>query len=335
VYSRDQPDRPVRAVIEPGQPLVADPGHQRVTPAIVAAPLPVRLGRFVLERFPPVAYGILIGALVLCGSAAASLSAERPLTVGPETLAVALAVAAAFLQLRLLDELRDEAADRIGRPQRPLPRGLVTAAELRGFAFAAAVAGLALAAMAGIAPLAAYLVAIAVIWVFGLDLPGRVVRHPGPLANALLHSVIAPLLLVFAWTAGAPPGPDVILAAAILLVWGAALALELSRKTFWPDEERDGVESYSRALGRGRALLAAGLAHAAAWLGAGALAALAGGPAGLWVPPVVVAVALAALAQRAGEHLGRRGLETTASVLVLAVLLWPVAVAGAVAGVAP
>jgi 4-hydroxybenzoate polyprenyltransferase len=332
---RGQRDCLAHNVTETGRPLVAEPGHRGVTPAIVGAGLPARLARFVLERFPPLAYGILIGALVLCGAAAASLSAERPLEVGPATLVAALAVVAAFLQLRILDELRDEAADRIGRPHRPVPRGLVTAAELRAFAIASAVTGIALAATAGVAPFAVYLVAVAAIWVFGLDMPARVARHPGPLANALLHSVITPSLLVFTWAAGAPAGPDGILAAAILLAWGASLALELSRKTFRPEEERAGIESYSRTLGRSRALLAAGLAHGAAWLGAGTLAAIAGAPAAVWVPPLVVAVAIPALAPTTGDRLGGRTLEAVASVLVLAVLLWPVVATGAVAGGAP
>lgn len=285
----------------------------------------LRLGRFVLERFPISSYVPLIAALVLCGRASAGLASGAGVSLSWELASVGLAVAFAFLQLRILDELRDEAQDRVGRPYRPLPRGLVSRAELYGLASASAIAGGGIAAIEGGVASAWYALALAVIWPLGLD-----VIHRWPIARsvvsiALVHSVIVPVILLFVWSSHTPPVLSVHLAATVLLVWGAGLTLEIARKTLEADEERAGVETYSAALGRPRALSMTAFCLVAAGLGAGLLAVAAGASGWLGLLPFILAGAFTVLATAAGSRIHTVALRTSTSMMVLAVLLWPLA----------
>ena len=291
--------------------------------------LPSRLARFVLERFPLQSYGLLIVALVAGGSTAAALATGASLQVTWATPAIALAVACAFLQLRVLDEIRDEAADRLGRPERPLPRGLVTAFELRAFAALAAATGVAIVAMLGGAGLAWYGLALGVIWLLGLDLPHRLSIGLGILRNAALHSVIAPILTLYIWAATARVEVGVALAAAVVLVWSAGLALEIGRKTVQPQEERPGVETYSAEIGRTRALLLTGALLSTSCCSATVLAVSVGGAAVTAVIPLAAAVVIAVAAATMGPPAGTKAIQSVASSVVLITLLWPLVIAGA------
>jgi 4-hydroxybenzoate polyprenyltransferase len=227
-----------------------------------------------------------------------------------------------MFRLRVVDELKDAAIDRRGRPDRPLPAGLVTAAELRRLAVAVVIAEVGLAVLLGGRVLLAF--GGALLWsaLAAADFfqPARLAARP--LVNVLLHSPTIPLLAACAWwaTPAAAFGPA--LAGWLLLAWSAGLALEVGRKTRAPDEERAAIETYSRALGPARAtLLAAGLLALAA-LGATVFTAAAG------VAPVIP------LMLAIGSLLGgllivwRRRFQfvrTLVPPVVLLLLLWPVA----------
>jgi 4-hydroxybenzoate polyprenyltransferase len=161
---------------------------------------PARLARFVAQRFPPLSYGPLIVALVVCGRTAAALASDTRPGLDWQAVATTFVVAAAFLQLRILDEIRDAAIDVVGHPERPLPSGLVTESELRTFAVALALVAIALTVPFGPAELAACSLALITIWALGRDLPRWLALKHGMLGEALLHSVIVPELLLVART---------------------------------------------------------------------------------------------------------------------------------------
>jgi 4-hydroxybenzoate polyprenyltransferase len=303
---------------------------ERVAWPAADQPRPARLARlasFLLERYPPATYGTLIAALVLCGTAGAAIDRGEPIRLDWSQAGAAIAAWLAFLQLRALDEMRDEATDRLARPDRPLPRGLVSRTELRGLAVGAAIVGLAIAAAVGPAALGWYGLAIGQVWL--LDLAGD--RQPavlrGMVATALLHSGIVPTVLLVAWAAAAAPGASVPVSATLLLVWGAGLALEFGRKTRSADEERPGLATYSAALGRARALGLVAMCLAVVGAGAALLALAVGAP-----PPVAAlpfglgAVACAALVL-GGGRVGTGTLSTVVPLAVLAALLWPAVLA--------
>jgi 4-hydroxybenzoate polyprenyltransferase len=289
-------------------------------------PTMARLGRFLLERFPPESYGPLIVSLVAGGWTAASLAAGQRLAVGWNGAVALLAVTLAFLQLRTLDELRDEEVDRLGRPGRPLPRGLVTVAELHALAVVSAFAGVVVAASLGVVPFAWYAAALVSIWFLGLGLPSRLGFRGGIVWTALLHSVLVPEVLLFTWAAADGPPGGAALAAAIALVWGAGLAMEVGRKTLTPGEERPGVETYSGELGRRRALAFACLPIAAGCLGAGGLAVAVGSATATWIVPFTAAGVVPLLILGLGDRIGTAALRSASSALVLCLLLWPLVI---------
>lgn len=283
-----------------------------------------RIGRFVLERFPPVGHGVLILALVLCGRASAALATDGPLRIGWDLALTSVATALAFLALRALDEIRDEADDRIGRPDRPLPRGLVSIPELRVLAAACTIAGAGIAAALGATPLACYALLVAQVWSLGrAERPGDLTRRRG-LVGALIHSGIVPAALLFGWASGSPIAWGTPLISTLLLVWGAGLALEVGRKVVTRDEERDGVETYSAVLGRPRALALTATFLTTAAAGA-ALMTLATGmsPAAAGVPLGTAAAASVVLG--GGRWVSTGVLRAIVPVVVIMLLLWPVA----------
>lgn len=291
-------------------------------------PLPGRWATFVVERFPLASYGPLIVALVLCGTAAAAVASGQPFGISWRTGLVAVAVACALLQLRALDELHDADVDRVGRPERPLPRGLVTPTELRALAATTAVVGVALAAPLGPVPVAWYAMAVSATWLLKQGRADRLLPRRGMLADALLHSIIVPLLLVFAWAAVAMPVAEAPLAAAITIVWSAGLGMEIARKTVLPAEERPAVDTYSGAIGRPVALAIAALALSCAYLGAGLLAVAVNARMAVTLPPLAVAAAVIVLA-RSARRMRTAGIRAVASILVMGALLWPVVIAWA------
>ncbi|HJW21287.1 MAG TPA: hypothetical protein VJ506_02545 [Candidatus Limnocylindrales bacterium] len=287
-----------------------------------------------LERFPPLAYGPLVAALVLAGQAGAALAGVEPpggsrlglswATLGTTALATAAALAG-FLQLRLLDEIQDEATDRLGRPARPLPRGLVTADELRRLALAAAAAGTLIVAALGGPALVCYALALVQIWL--LAAPGRRLNLPGgAVGDALGHSLIVPTMLAVGWAASAPLTAHPALALSLVVAWGAGLALEVGRKTVAAGEERLGITTYSGAVGRTGALALVAGCLAVTGGASTALAAIIGAPVMVTVLPLaavggVMVGGFAAVA--AGGRIGTPALRATVNALVLAALLWP------------
>lgn len=164
-----------------------------------------------------------------------------------------------FFQLRVSDEFKDAVDDALYRPERAVPRGLVSLKELAFLAFFAglAQAGLVLLFAPGL------LLFLVPVWVY-MGLMGKEFFVPGYLRRRLLlymvsHMLIMPLIDLFATSTvwfvyesfHLPSG----------LVWFLVLSffngmiLELGRKTWAPSMERPGVESYSSTWGIGNSIM--------------------------------------------------------------------------------
>lgn len=111
--------------------------------------------RFALTQFLP---------LSLLLASAASFGAQRYLYGGVKAMAPAGAAAVAlflfFLRLRLFDEFKDAGHDAIYYPSRPVPRGLVSLAELRRIIFILVFLELIISAAGGIYSLTLFLAAL-------------------------------------------------------------------------------------------------------------------------------------------------------------------------------
>ena len=284
-------------------------------------PLFSRLWVYQRERFPLAAHGLLTAAFaggVMCAGAALSGRELSGLAVGA---AVFLALGL-FFQLRVADEWKDLETDTEHRPQRPVPRGLVTLGELSVIAVLIALAQLAVAVSMGGAVVGALVLA----WAFAALMTAEFFA-PERLRQStawvlVSHGLVVPLIALVALACvlgGAewPRGALWILAASFF----AGNAVEVGRKVRAPEDEQPGVETYSAAWGPRRAL--------AVWLGAafaasacvGAILDHAGAP--VWpaiaLGGIALALALPAMKNPASSAMGR--METGAALWVLALYL--------------
>ena len=259
---------------------------------------------YLRERFPPLENGLLVAAFGLSAlyhSALLRDGSDLP-GIGPALVAFVLTLLFFFL-LRVADEFKDHEKDRQYRPERPVPRGLVSLKELGIAGVGAGVLQLVLATWMDATVLLVLLGAWAYFGLMWVEffVPDWLDRRP--LLYMLSHMVIMPAIALLAsacdWAAVGttpPKGFAWFLGASFF----GGLVFEIGRKIRAPEGEQAGVETYSKTWGRSRAVgawigslvLAGGLAVGAArQLGAGLIVA------GL------LAVALIAAAVVAGRFL--------------------------------
>ncbi|KAB2848191.1 MAG: manganese transporter permease [Hyphomicrobiaceae bacterium] len=282
-----------------------------------------RLWIYQAERFPLLRHGALIAIFAASGVSLSAVLAGRPL---PSAMAYLTAFALCFLlffQLRVSDEVKDNEDDRRFRPERPVPRGLVSLRLLVRLALLAVVieALLALFYFPGLLPI------LCLVWAWmglmAVEFFAPVWLKARPLLYLGSHMLVMPLvdLLVSAveWlpAAGTPP-PGLV--PFLILSFLNGTVLELGRKTWAPESERTGVESYSSLWGPARA--------GSAWMAAAAAASLLSVYIGVLVraPIVVGSASLAALilvlasGRRFLAHptpAAQNGVENAAGVFVL------------------
>lgn len=220
------------------------------------------------ERFPLFRHGVLVfftTTCILVFTAHAQGSAMLWSMLFPAALVGVLA----FFQLRVLDEFKDYEIDAKYRPERPVPRGLVTLAELRVLGIAAAVIQLGLVWWLHPASLPLLFIAWAFMALMTAEFFVPEFLTARPALYLLSHQPIVPLLQVLAsswlWL-NFPPNPQMLLWL-VLVSFGAGVTIEIGRKLRAPEQEREGVETYTASWGIPTALLA--------WLAGASLASLA------------------------------------------------------------
>lgn len=230
------------------------------------ASLGARLWTYQAERFPVFRHGLLIAAF---GASAVCLSVLLRGVEAPKPYAILVAVLVLFgffLQLRIADEHKDNEDDTKYRPERPVPRGLVTLGELRWVALVVAIAQVALTASLDVKLLGL----LALVWVWmGLMTKEFFVSKAlkaRPILYMVSHMMVMPLIDLYAtacdWLpAGGATGPNFnqALAAFLGLSFVNGVTLEIARKSWAPEQEREGVETYSKLWGAERAGLSVGV----------------------------------------------------------------------------
>lgn len=214
-----------------------------------------RFWTYQAERFP---LARTLPLLAVFSSASISISAVlagRPLPGIDGYLTGFALVFLLFFQLRVCDEIKDAEDDRRFRPERPIPRGLVSLREIVVLGGATVPLALALALFWG----SGLIWLLALVWVW-LALMTAEFGRPAwlkarPVLYLLSHMVIMPLIDLMLtgveWLPGGAPYPG--------LVWYIGLSfangcvVELGRKLWAAENERDGVDSYSRLWGPQRA----------------------------------------------------------------------------------
>lgn len=225
------------------------------TTASTTGGLASRLWTYQAERFPVIQHGALIAAF---GSSAVCLSAL--LRGGtPDIIAIIVAVLVLFgffFQLRVADEHKDNEDDTKYRPERPVPRGLVTLGELRTVAFAVAVVQVLLTAWLGWMLLGLLAVVWAWMAVMTKEFFAPKALKARPILYMISHMMVMPLIDLYAtacdWgPAGIVPanGFGLTLTGFLLLSLVNGTTLEIARKSWSPEQEREGVETYSKLWG--------------------------------------------------------------------------------------
>ncbi len=216
-----------------------------------------RLWIYQRERLP---FGKTATLLALFSAASINVSAALAGVARPGLGAYLVAFICAFVffaQLRACDEIKDGEEDARFRPERPIPRGLVTLETIVGI-------GIALVPLAALvawlrAPVLLWPLALVWLWMglmtFEFFVPDWLKARP--VAYLVSHMAIMPLIDLFvtacewlprAWTP--PAGLSIFLA----LSFVNGCVIEIGRKIYAPSAEREGVETYSKAWGIERAL---------------------------------------------------------------------------------
>jgi 4-hydroxybenzoate polyprenyltransferase len=215
-------------------------------------PLTRRLWIYQAERFPLARTALLVAVFA---SASVSVSAHlghRDLPSWPSYAVAFLTVLIFFFQLRASDEVKDADDDAKYRPERPIPRGLVSLRLIVGIAIAAAPLSAILAAALDVH----LLLLLAAVWLWmvlmGVEFFAAAWLRARPFIYLVSHMLIMPLIDLFAtgceWVPAAATPPRMLWLFLVLSFLNGTV-LEIGRKIYAPVNERTGVETYSRLLG--------------------------------------------------------------------------------------
>jgi 4-hydroxybenzoate polyprenyltransferase len=215
--------------------------------------LPRRFWTYLEERYPLTGFAPLIGAFTFSSAAYSRLARGAQGFVPWPVFAVgALTALVFFFLLRVLDEHKDADQDRRYRPELPVPRGLVTLAELRWMGGGSLVVVLALNAL--VAPMMLWTCGAVAVWA-ALMTKEFFVRdwlraHAG--AYLVTHMAIMPIIDAYTtgldWLReGVHPPQGIYLFLVVTFLNG--MVIEIGRKIRAPGGEREGVDTYTQAWG--------------------------------------------------------------------------------------
>lgn len=257
-----------------------------------------RLWRYQAERFPLVQFVPLITLFTLSSVAYSRLSRGASGFIPWTRFGVgALTAIVFFFLLRVLDEHKDQDLDRRFRPELPVPRGLVTLAELRNLGIALAGLVLLLNVLLGLRFV--LLLLPAALWATAMtkEFFVRDWLRGHPTAYLVSHMAIMPMVDFYTtgidWLAEAAHPPHA-LVFFLLVTYGNGVLIEVGRKIRAPQDEREGVGTYTRDWGL-RAAPAVWLAVLAVTLGLAIVAARATSPLHVTAPLLAAVAAFCAV----------------------------------------
>jgi hypothetical protein len=218
------------------------------------APYPRRLSAYLAERFPVLGHGVLIAAYYSSNQflARALTDPGRPMHYDWTTLLGAVTLFCFFFHLRVFDEHKDYAEDAVHHPDRVLQRGIVTLRDLKLLGALAIGTGIVLSTLRGPQSLAAWGLAFGFSLLMLKEFFARDWLKRHFLIYATTHMLLMPFLslLVFSFATGRwpwdAPGWYFVYAWVGFFV---TFNWEVSRKIRAPEDEREGVETYTRIFG--------------------------------------------------------------------------------------
>ncbi|MFM8454912.1 MAG: UbiA family prenyltransferase [Gammaproteobacteria bacterium] len=212
-----------------------------------------RLWIYQKERFPVLKHGILIGSFSFCSVCLSSLLRQNNIWPDIQTsLTAFFCLFLFFLELRILDEFKDAEIDAKFRPERPVPRGLISLGELKFIGMLSVLLQLVLTYYLNYKLIFllvltwVYMAAMSVEFFIGNWIKKR------PLTYLWTHMLIMPLIDFFAtacdWLTFSNNPPSGLIGFLVVSFFNGVV-IEIGRKTWAPEQERLGVESYSKEWG--------------------------------------------------------------------------------------
>ena len=205
------------------------------------------------ERFPFLAHGVMISAFTFSAISYSRIcrGAEGFISINDFLIGIFASITLFFL-VRVFDEFKDKEDDKNYRTYLPVPRGLVSLVELRNVGVVVAALQIAVIAIYQPRMFYLYIIVLAYLMLMGVEffVPKWLKKHQ--LIYITSHMFIIPLIDIYA------SGLDWLLDNAephFGLVWFFAvsytngLALEFGRKIRTPENEEDGVVSYTGLYG--------------------------------------------------------------------------------------
>lgn len=217
-----------------------------------------RLWIYQSERIPLGKTAILLAVFSAASINVSAFLADRALPGWGAYATAFLVSLVIFIQLRTCDEFKDAEDDRLYRPERPVPRGLVSLKLI--LMIGAGLVPVAVLIALGYHPPLLLLLGLVWLWLGLMTVEFFVPAwlKARPVLYLISHMAIMPLLDLFVTGAewmGADGGPAPTLALFLVLSFVNGCVLEIGRKIWAPDNEREGVESYSRLWGIAPAIL--------------------------------------------------------------------------------
>lgn len=218
------------------------------------SPFPKRLNAYVAERFPLPNHISMVIIYFLANQFLAQVLGNpgQPMRIGWFTLLGTIFLFCIFFHLRVFDEHKDYADDCRNYPDRILSRNLITLTHLKILGAIAIVLELLCSAISGWSAIVAVVATIFFSWVMLHEFFVRTWLRAHFIIYAISHMLIMPIITatIFSFTMHRPFWE------APWLFWVYAVAdffafsnWEISRKIRLPEDEIEGVSSYSKEFG--------------------------------------------------------------------------------------
>ncbi len=222
-----------------------------------------RLIAYLAERFPLNKFGIMVSMFALSGLCFSQmLRGVQPLPPLPVFLITAVVTLLVFFQLRVADEFKDYEDDCLYQAYRPVPRGLVKLKELGVLAFLSALVQVVLVGFLGVK----LFLPLAAVWLYMALMTKEFFVRDWLRAHTLIYVATHMFIMVFIdlfitacdWLRQGSSMPHGIYAFLCVSLCNG-LIIEFGRKIRAPEQEENGVQTYSHMWGTG---IASGV-----WLG--------------------------------------------------------------------
>lgn len=219
-----------------------------------------RLYRYQKERFPILGHGLLVASFSFSAISYSRICRGADGFVHwPAFLVAIFTTITLFLLVRIFDEFKDAEDDARYRRELPVPRGLVRLSELKTIGIVLVIAQIAINAWFFPKLLIIYAVVIGYLSLMGKEffIPAWLKKHQFWYVTS--HMFIIPLIDIYAsgldWMVGGVQPPKGLLFFFIVSYMNG-IVLEIGRKIRTPENEAEGVLTYSSLLGPRKAVFA-------------------------------------------------------------------------------